>query len=110
MPSPLQRTLLGAMICLLLLLATLGPAADAEAVFRPAFVADQVVKLWFHEQRGAKVHHILARLSRQELIEIFQLVEEHPEVQEIRDNSPDERSVRLYQGLLKTFQDILNNK
>jgi hypothetical protein len=110
MKHTLQRHVLAAIAGLFFLFLAVGPTREAHALFRPASFADQIVKLWFYEQKGAKVHHMLTRLSRQELLEIYELVEAHPLVLEIKENPPDERSVRAYNGLIKTFRDVMNNK
>jgi hypothetical protein len=97
-------------LALTLSLQFLGPAPKAHALFHPAVYADKIVRYWFFEQRGARVQIMLSKLSKEELWEIYDLVEAHPIVMEIKDNPPDQRAARAYQGLTLTFRDLMNNK
>jgi len=110
MNAALRRTVLTAALTTALCCSTLSLAPTANAMFKPALFADQIVRLWFNDHNGAKVQTMLAKLPRHELLEIYDLVEAHPFVMEIRDNPPDERSTRAYNGLIQTFRDIINRK
>lgn len=110
MRNAARLRVLAAALALTLTILLLGPAPKAQALFHPAIYADQIVKYWFFEQRGARVQIMLSKLSKEELWEIYDLVEAHPVVLEIKDNPPDQRSVRAYQGLTLTFRDLMNNK
>ncbi len=92
---------------LVFFLGLLSPADPGQAALRPQYMADKVVRMWFHRHQGAQVERMLSFLAHDDLAELYQLVEAHPLVQEIRDYQHGGFNLRLYYGLRQVFFDEL---
>ncbi len=101
--NKILSVLLGMMIFFSLLLS----APMAHSALRPQYMADKVVRMWFHRHEGAQVEKMLSFLAHDDLAELYQLVEAHPLVQEIRDYQHGDFNLRLYYGLRQVFFDEL---
>ncbi len=96
-------------IILLLLISLLFSATEVQSALRPQYLADKVVRMWFHRHEGAQVEKMLSFLAHDDLAELYQLVEAHPLVQEIRDYQHGDFNLRLYYGLRQVFFDELRS-
>lgn len=84
-----------------------APPAWASFNFRASFVADKVVRLWFHKQDGVQVWEILKKHNENECRELWQKVDSHPYVLEVKEDLHGSRQLELYYGLRQTFVDRL---
>jgi len=80
---------------------------QASFDFRASFVADKVVRLWFHKQDGVQVWGILEKLNTHHTQQLWQRVEAHPYVREVKEDLHGPRMLLLYYGLRQTFRDHL---
>lgn len=102
-----SKSILRVLLVLLLAMGLLLSGVAAQAALRPQYMADKVVRMWFHRHEGAQVEKMLSFLAHDDLAELYQLVEAHPLVLEIRDYQHGGFNLRLYYGLRQVFFDEL---
>lgn len=84
-----------------------GPPVQASFDFRASFVANKVVRSWFLKQDGIQVWTILEKLNHTHLRQLWQKVDTHTYVQEVKEARHGQRQLMLYHGLRKTFLERL---
>ncbi len=79
----------------------------AEGYFQHQFQAEKIVRLWFDFQDGVQVERMLSGMRSTEIRHVFQFVERHPFVLEVRDGQHGAWRLQLYHNLRRTFEDAL---
>lgn len=105
------KGLRGPLVVILTLVLVTGvlavPPAQASFDFRASFVANKVVRFWFQQQDGIQVWNILEKLNHTHTRELWEKVDTHPYVLEVKDALHGQRQLMLYHGLRKTFLERL---
>jgi len=105
-----RRGRIAVLLAMLLLLGALAaPPVQASFDFRASFVANKVVRSWFHKQDGVQVWNILEKLNHNHTRQLWEKVDSHPYVQEVKDALHGQRQMMLYHGLRRTFLDRLHS-
>ncbi len=91
-------------LCFMTLVFATPSLADFE--FKAPIVADKVVRLWFNEQDGIEVWAILRKLNTKHCQQLWQAVDNHPYVLEVKEALHGPQQLQMYYGLRMTFEDF----